>query len=248
MAEEEMRLHRFIAQSGLTSRRKAEEWIEQGRVAVNGMIIREQGTKVSSMDVVEVDGERIGIASSVTVILNKPRGYVTTTSDERGRRTVMELLPDLGPLKPVGRLDMDSDGLLILSTDGELAARLSHARYGIQKEYRVVVQGIPSERDLERLRKGIYLDGKKTSPCQVEMLGMGKGDLQSHLSFVIHEGRNRQIRRMCEAIGCPVVSLSRVRFAHFVLKGMKPGECRIIGQKDLERLRKMVGLADQSDA
>ncbi|MES1228207.1 MAG: pseudouridine synthase, partial [Armatimonadota bacterium] len=165
-----MRLHRFIAQCGVTSRRKAEELIATGRVAVNGQVVREQGVKVGPGDAVEVDGERIGQPDPVTLLLMKPTGYITTLSDERNRPTVMRLIPDFGPVKPVGRLDMDTDGLLLLTTDGELASRLTHARYGIEKEYRVVVSGVPGERELDRLRNGVYIEGRRTSPCKVDLV------------------------------------------------------------------------------
>lgn len=239
-----MRLHRFIAQCGVTSRRKAEELILEGRVSVNGAMVRELGVKVGPGDTVEVDGEAIGQPESVTLLLNKPKGYVTTTSDERGRPTVMRLLPSFGPVKPVGRLDMDTEGLLLLTTDGDLASRLSHARYGIDKEYRAVVSGEPDERDLERLRRGVVIEGRRTSPCTVEPLRLGPET--SLLKFILHEGRNRQIRRMCEAIGHPVVDLSRTRIAHLTSRGMKPGECRKLGEKDVARLRALVGLEGSS--
>jgi 23S rRNA pseudouridine2605 synthase len=235
-----MRLHRFIAQCGVTSRRKAEELILEGRVAVNGSTVRELGIKVGPGDRVDVDGEPIGQPEAVTLLLNKPKGYVTTTSDEKGRPTIMRLVPAFGPVKPVGRLDMDSEGLLLLTTDGDLASRLSHARYGIDKEYKVVVSGQPDERDLERLRRGVVIEGRRTSPCTIEPLRLDPGT--SMLLFVLHEGRNRQIRRMCEAIGHPVIDLTRTRIAHLSIRGMKPGECRKLGDKDVQRLRALVGL------
>ena len=242
MAVEEMRLHRFIAQCGVTSRRKAEELIATGRVAVNGMVIREQGTKVGAGDSVEVDGERIGRPEAVTLLLAKPKGYVTTLSDERGRPTVMRLIPDFGPVKPVGRLDMETDGLLLLTTDGDLASRLTHAKYGIEKEYRVVVSGVPDERTLDRLRKGVFVDERRTAPCHIEMIRSESSGGSAILKFILHEGRNRQIRRMCESVGHPVIELTRTRIAHLTMKGMKPGECRKLGQKDVDRLKALVGL------
>lgn len=235
-----MRLHRFIAQCGITSRRKAEELILEGRVAVNGTTVRELGVKVGPGDSVEVDGEVIGQPEPVTLLLNKPKGYVTTTSDEKGRPTVMRLVPSFGPVKPVGRLDMETEGLLLLTTDGDLASRLTHARYGIEKEYRAVVSGEPDERDLERMRRGVVIDGRRTSPCTVEPLRLGPDS--SLLKFVLHEGRNRQIRRLCEAVGHPVIELSRNRIAHLTSRGMKPGECRKLGEKEVSRLRALVGL------
>jgi 23S rRNA pseudouridine2605 synthase len=238
-----MRLHRFIAQCGVTSRRKAEELITEGRVMVNGQTVREQGTKVGCADAVEVDGERIGRPEPVTLVLNKPKGYVTTTSDERNRPTVMRLVPDFGPVKPVGRLDMETEGLLILTTDGELAGRLSHARHGVAKEYRVTVSGVPDDRALERLRRGVVIEGRKTSPAEVELCHAAADGRSAVLRMTLHEGRNRQIRKMGDAVGHPVSALVRVRIAHLSVKGMQPGECRKLGQKDVDRLRALVGLS-----
>jgi len=239
----EMRLHRFLAQAGVASRRKAEEVILEGRVIVNGQLVTELGTKVGPEDVVEVDGEVVHPARNVYLLLNKPAGYVTTLDDPHSRRTVMDLIPDVGaPVKPVGRLDMDTEGLLILTNDGDLAARLSHARYGIEKEYLATVQGQPDEHGLERMRKGIFLEGKKTAPAQVTLVSPMNQAGTSLVSLIIHEGRKRQVRLMLAAVGCPVIKLVRVRIAHLVQKGMKPGECRTLHQKDVQRLRALVGL------
>ncbi|MBX3110811.1 MAG: rRNA pseudouridine synthase [Fimbriimonadaceae bacterium] len=239
----EMRLHRYLAHAGVASRRKAEEVILEGRVTVNGSLVTELGVKVGPDDIVEVDGEAVRPARHVYLLLNKPAGYVTTLDDPHSRRTVMDLVPDVGaPVKPVGRLDMDTEGLLVLTNDGDLAARLSHARYGVEKEYLATVQGQPDDRDLERLRKGVFLEGKKTSPAVVELVSPMNQAGTSLVSLVIHEGRKRQVRMMLAAVGCPVVRLVRVRIAHLVQKGMKPGECRTLHMKDVQRLRALVGL------
>ncbi len=243
MAGDDMRLHRYLAHAGVASRRKSEELILAGQVTVNGQAVVTLGTKVGPGDVVAVDGEVVRPARLTYLLLNKPPGYVTTLDDPQGRRTVMALIPDVGaPVKPVGRLDMDTEGLLVLTNDGDLAARLTHARYGVEKEYLATVQGQPTERDLERLRSGLFVEGHKTAPALVEVVSPINQAGTSLVSLVIHEGRKRQVRLMLAAVGCPVVKLVRVRIAHLVQKGMKPGECRVLHQKDAQRLRALVGL------
>lgn len=236
-----VRLHKRIAESGLCSRRAAEGLISEGRVAVNGKVVREMGVKVTLEDEVLVDGVAIGIAKTYTLMMNKPVGYVTTLKDPQGRPTVARILPDLGVmLKPVGRLDMDSEGLILFTNDGELANRLAHPRYGIEKEYEVIVHGLPDEKSIQKLRDGIYIETGKTSPAKVFVLNSQRE--RSKLKFIIHEGKKRQIRLMCEAIGNPVISLRRVRYGHLTVKGLTKGECRMLGQKDVQLLKKMVGL------
>lgn len=238
------RLHKRIAASGLCSRRAAEELIREGRVAVNGEQVTQMGVIVTDDDVVTVDGEPIGRPPLYVLVMHKPPGYVTTLSDPQGRPTVKRLLPGIGAaLKPVGRLDMNSEGLLLFMNDGELANRLVHPRWGVDKEYEVTVQGIPRAEDLERLRKGIYLEGGKTRPATVELLSKpDRKSTTSKLKFILHEGKKRQIRLMCDAIGCPVVRLVRVRIGFLRLKGMPPGQCRMLGKQDVDRLAKAVGL------
>ena len=238
-----MRLHRFIAQAGITSRRKAEEMIQQGRVEVNGEIVVELGTKVGPSDIVVVDGQEVKQIQHVTLVMNKPKGYVTTMDDPEGRHTVVDLLPpNMTGVKPVGRLDRDTEGLLLFTTEGDLAMRLTHARYGIDKEYVATVYGIPTEDELDRLRRGIFIEDRRTAPCQIRRTGQDDRRDLTTLSIILHEGRNRQIRNMFEAIGKPVKSLRRTRIGHLVLKGMSPGEVRLLPQKELLRLKKSVGL------
>jgi 23S rRNA pseudouridine2605 synthase len=238
------RLHKRIAASGICSRRAAEELIKAGRVAVNGEPVIQMGVIVTDDDIVTVDGEPIGRPPLYVLVMHKPPGYVTTLSDPQGRPTVKRLLPAIGAaLKPVGRLDMNSEGLLLFTNDGELSNRLVHPRWGMEKEYEVTVEGVPSMEDLERLRKGIYIDGGKTRPAVVELLS--KPDRKAttrKLKFILHEGKKRQIRLMCDAIRCPVVKLVRVRIGFLRLKGMPPGQCRMLGKQDIERLAKAVGL------
>ena len=232
-----------IAHSGLCSRRAAETLIQEGRVQVNGETVRQMGVMVAADDEVRVDGSVVSEARSYTLVLNKPRGVVTTLSDPQGRRTIASLLPDYGvQLKPVGRLDMDSEGLLLVSNDGELAHRLTHPRYGVEKEYIAVVRGIPDEKALSRLRKGVFIEGGKTSPAHVELLPTQRSGNSSSLRIIIHEGRKRQVRLMCEAVGHPVQSLRRTRIGKLLLRGLRSGECRLLGKSELDDLRRQVGL------
>lgn len=243
-----MRLHKYIASSGITSRRKAEEMILEGRVTVDGELITELGTKVNEGQVVAVDGNVIAAAEKVTVILNKPKGYITTTSDERGRPIVTQLLPpSLRHLKPVGRLDKDTTGLILLTSDGDFALRLTHPRYGIEKEYKVTVSGVPDEKDLRRLASGVTIEGKRTAPAEITLVYADPNGRHAVLNLVIHEGRKRQVRLMTEAVGHPTLELERVRIGHLKIKGMRPGEVRRLGMVDLNRLRTAVGLSDNAE-
>lgn len=236
-----VRLHRRVAMTGLCSRRAAEEWIRQGRVRVNGEVVTEMGVKVGPQDEVEVDGESVSIPRATVVLMNKPKGYVTTMADPRGRPTVRQLLPQsLRNLKPVGRLDMDTEGLLLFTNDGALAHRLAHPRYELDKEYEAIVAGHPSEADLQRLRKGIRLEDGLTAPAQIDVV-QTKDD-STRIRIIIHEGRNRQIRRMFEAIGCPVVELKRTRVGFLTVRKLPRSACRVLGQVEIERLRRLVGL------
>jgi 23S rRNA pseudouridine2605 synthase len=238
------RLHKRIAASGICSRRAAEVLIAEGRVAVNGEVVTAMGVLVTPDDLIEVDGEAIGFAKTYTLVMNKPVGVVTTLSDPQGRPTVKRLLPDLGvQIKPVGRLDMESEGLLLFTNDGELANRLTHPRYKVDKEYEVVVTGHPDEKDLERLRKGVYIEGGTTAPAEVERKGQVTGTTQT-LRITIHEGRKRQVRLMCDAIGHPVVNLKRVRIGPLVLRKLPRGACRMLTQSELAELRKAVKMRD----
>ncbi|MBL8049222.1 MAG: rRNA pseudouridine synthase [Chthonomonas sp.] len=235
------RLHKFLARCGVASRRKAEELIREGAVEVNGSMVIEMGVRVGPEDEVRVFGRPVVAERFLYVVMNKPKGYVTTTSDERNRRTVMDLLPDMSvSLKPVGRLDLDTEGVLLFTNDGELAARLTHARYAVDKEYLVKIHGVMPPEKLAKLRAGVWIEGGKTKPIQAELVH--QSDKETVLRLTLHEGRNRQIRRMCEALGHDVMSLKRERIAFISVKGMALGECRTVGQKDIQRLRAMVKL------
>ena len=237
------RLHVRIAHSGVSSRRAAEKMIAEGRVQVNGDYVREMGVMVGPEDEVRVDGIPVTTVRSLSVILYKPKGVVTTLSDPQGRPTILRHLPDYGVmLKPVGRLDMDTEGLLICTTDGELANRLTHPRYGIEKEYRAIVTGIPEEKALNSLRKGVFVEGRKTAPAKVEIIHAEPRTNTTGLSITIHEGRKRQVRLMCEMVGHPVTSLTRIRIGPLRSKGMRPGEARLLSKVELDSLKKLVGL------
>jgi len=236
-------LHVRIAHAGICSRRAAEKMIKEGRVAVNGKLTREMGVMVGPEDEVLVDGQAAENARQYTLVLNKPKGVVTTLSDPQGRPTIVKLLPNYGvQLKPVGRLDMDTEGLLIVTNDGELAHRLMHPRYGIEKEYIAVVRGEPGEKALNKLRKGVFIEDGKTAPAKVEVLPTVRAGNLTSLKITLHEGRKRQIRQMCEVVGHPVNSLKRVRIGPLLVRGMRGGECRLLGQQEVESLRKLVGL------
>lgn len=237
------RLHVRIAHAGVCSRRAAEKLIMEARVTVNGEIVMDMGVKVDPSDEIRVDGQPLTTAKQYTVILNKPLGVVTTLSDPQGRPTIVKFLPDYGvQLKPIGRLDMDTEGLLLVSNDGELAHRLAHPRYGVEKEYQAIVRGIPDEKALNNLRKGVFVEGRKTAPAKVEVIHMEEKKQTTGLRITIHEGRKRQVRLMCEAVGYPIISLKRVRVGPLILKGMRAGEARLLGKKEVDELRALVGL------
>lgn len=231
------RLHVAIARAGLCSRRQAEKLVSQGRVAVNGTVIREQGTQVDpSRDIVTVDQKPIPQpGGSVTMLLNKPKGVVTTAKDPQGRPTVMDLLRGVRErVFPVGRLDYQTEGLLLLTNDGELSQLLQHPRHGISKTYHAKVKGIPREDALDRLRKGITLDGRPTAPARVKR--SASTGRNTWLDITIREGRNRQIRRMCAKVGHPVMKLKRVRYGPLTLKNLKPGTYRTLDSNEVRRL------------
>jgi 23S rRNA pseudouridine2605 synthase len=237
-----MRLHVYIAHAGVCSRRNAEVLIQEGRVEVNGELVVEMGVKVSDADEVRVDGKPIKAAKQYTVLLNKPTGVVTTLYDPQKRPTIVRFLPDYGiPLKPVGRLDMDTEGLLICTNDGEFAHRLAHPSFGVEKEYQVIVEGIPTEKALHDLRRGVFIEKQRTAPAIVEVIHAEPRTNTTGLRIIIHEGRNRQIRNMCELVGYTVKSLKRVRIGPLRIKGMRPGECRLIGKEEINELRTLVG-------
>jgi 23S rRNA pseudouridine2605 synthase len=229
-----VRLAKFLAHAGVSSRRGSEEVIAAGRVTVGGQTVTDPALDISELDEVAVDGRLLGGAERrVVYLLNKPLGVLSTARDTHGRRTVIELVPEEGlRLYPVGRLDADSAGLILLTNDGELANRLTHPRFEVPKTYRAVVGGPPvTDRTLRRLREGLELDDGPTAPARVRRLE------PRTLELTIHEGRNRQVRRMCEAVGHPVISLQRTAFGPLQLGTLGPGEWRLLGEAELEGLR-----------
>jgi 23S rRNA pseudouridine2605 synthase len=225
-----MRLNAYLARAGVASRRKADELIKAGRVTVNG----ERGqlnTFVQSTDRVAVDGREVAKQRLAHILLHKPPGVVTTASDPQGRPTVVELVPPEPRVVPVGRLDVDTTGALLLTNDGELAHRLAHPRYGVEKVYEVEVEGQPDEATLQQLRDGMELDDGRTAPARVRRLG------PHTIELVIHEGRNRQVKRMLEAAGHPVTRLHRSTYAGLGLAGLEPGEHRELSRAEIDALR-----------
>ena len=239
------RLQKIVAARGAASRRAAEELILEGRVTVDRRVVMELGTKVDPLNAeIRVNGRLLKQPRLTYLILNKPRGYITTVSDPEGRRTVYDLL-EPGATKervyPVGRLDMDSEGLLLLTNDGELTNRIAHPRYRLDKEYNALVEGNPSAGALARLAHGGFLiNGGRTSPAQVTTMGHEAGG--TWLRVIIHEGRKRQVRRMLEEIGHPVRRLRRVRLGPLTLAGLPAATHRPLTPEELQRLRRMVGL------
>lgn len=238
-----VRLNKFLAHSGVCSRREADRLIEAGRIRVNGRVVDELGLKVDpARDRIDVGGRAVrgGNERPVYILLFKPSGYVVTVKDPYGRPTVMDLLPKLqARVYPVGRLDADSEGALLLTNDGEMAFRLTHPKHEIGKVYEVRVDGEPAEEGLEKLRAGIFLEGQRTAPARVQVLR--RGSRRTLLRVGIHEGRKREIRKMFEALGYPVKGLLRVQFAGLTLDGLRPGHWRYLKTKEIENLKKMTG-------
>ena len=240
---EPVRLQRYLAAGGVAARRKAEGLITSGRVTVNGVVVRELGTKVDpDADDVMVDGAAVVAHDHFYVVFNKPKACITAVTDDRGRPTVMDYLPNLPvPVKPVGRLDFYSEGVLLLTNDGELAARLLAPANHVPKTYHVKVHGRLDDRQVRQLRAGVELDdGTVTMPAEIEVL---PGESRhTWLAITIHEGKHRQIHRMIEALGAQVDKLQRVAFANLTFHGLRIGDARELVQAELNALRDLVGL------
>jgi len=233
------RLQKVLARAGIASRRACEELIAAGRVTVNG-VVAELGRRVDpDRDEIEVDGALVAVAPGlVHYLLNKPAGVITTAADPQGRPTVVGLVPDEPRVFPVGRLDADTEGLLILTNDGALAQRLTHPRYGVEKEYVAEVVGAPSPAAVRALRRGVELDDGMTEPARVALVA------PSVLRIVIHEGRNRQVRRMCEAVGHPVSRLVRIRIGPIADRRLGPGRWRPLAAEEVRALARAAGAGD----
>jgi pseudouridine synthase len=235
-----VRLQKIISQAGIASRRAAEKLIADGRVTVNGKTVLEMGTKGDAAhDDIRVDGRRIKATARLRyILLYKPAGFVTTRSDPERRRTVIDLLVGVKEyVYPVGRLDYDTEGLLLLTNDGDLAAKLTHPRHGVERTYEAWVAGMPDADAIDRLRRGIPLDGRRTLPADVSLLNKGRSDRQGVLAITIREGRNRQVRRMCEAVGHPVRKLIRVGIGPLSDQGLRPGSWRELTPQELRMLK-----------
>jgi 23S rRNA pseudouridine2605 synthase len=226
-----MRLNAYLARAGIASRRSADDLIKAGRVRVNDAP-GELNTYVHQGDRVEVDGKPVSPQSLKYVLLHKPAGTVTTARDPQGRPTVVELVKEIPErVVPVGRLDADTTGALLLTNDGPLAHRLAHPRYGVEKVYEVDVEGDPEDAAVRQLAEGVDLDDGRTAPAKVRRLGPGK------LELTLHEGRKHQVKRMCEAVGHPVVRLHRSRYAGLTVEGLEPGAWRELEPFEVDQLR-----------
>lgn len=239
-----MRLVKYLARAGVASRRNAELIIRHGRVQINGVLSDLPYTDVGENDLVTVDGKIItGFEKKDYIILNKPSGYISTVSDTHNRPTVTNLLNGVkARLYPVGRLDADTKGVLLMTNDGELAYRLTHPRYQIKKIYHAWVSGIPDERLLKQFERGLIIDGDKTAPASARLLIARTDKNRALLEIILTEGRKRQVKRMCLAIGCPVKSLFRISFAGLTVGDLQEGSFRHLHKEEVEYLYRMVKL------
>ena len=237
---EEIRVQKFLSEAGICSRRKAEELIVQGKIKVNGKIINELGTKIyHDKDIIEYNGKKVNknVQKHVYILLNKPIGYVTTTNDQFGRPTVLDLVKINKRVLPVGRLDMYTSGALILTDDGEFINKITHPKHEITKSYIATVKGIVSKEEIEKLKKGINIDGEYvTSEAKAKIIKIDNEKDISRIEIVIHEGKNRQVRKMCEAIGKKVLALHRTKIGRIEAKSVKLGEWRYLSDKEIESL------------
>mgnify|MGYP000035039913 FL=1 len=234
----QMRLQKFLSQAGIASRRASEALILEGRVKVNGITVKELGTKVNpESDIIEVDGKVCNIDKEyVYILLNKPKGILTSVKDPFGRPTVIDLLKGIKTkVFPVGRLDKDTQGLLLLTNDGELTYKITHPKHKVEKTYIAHVEGVVCPKDIEALKNGIMLEDGLTSPAKVKIIK--KLDNSTVLELKIHEGRKRQVRRMCDAIGHPVINLKRTQIGNLSLNGLKVGQWRYLNQDEIDYLK-----------
>ena len=227
------RLQKVIANAGIASRRKAEDLIKEGRVTVNNEVVKELGTKVTTKDVIKVDEKEIRKENKVYYLLNKPRGIITSVTDDKERKTVVDLIPCNERIYPVGRLDYDTTGVLLLTNDGDFANILMHPKKEVEKEYIVKVKGIVKGDAINELKNGVIIDGRKTEKARVKLRKTDYKTNTSMLSVTIHEGRNHQVKKMLESVGFPVLKLKREREFIFDLKGLKSGEYRKLTPKEV---------------
>lgn len=235
------RLQKVIAHAGITSRRKAEELIVAGRVSVNGQIVKELGVQVSAKDRVEVDGVPIEQEAPVYYMLYKPRGVISAVTDDKKRKVVLDFFTEVPErLYPIGRLDYDTSGLLLLTNDGDLSQKLMHPKHEVDKVYVAKVKGIADKKQLLPLSRGIRIEGRKTAPARFEILSTDAATQTSIVQLTIHEGRNHQVKNMLKAVGLPVQKLKREMYGSLTLAGLRPGEYRELTKKEVNELKNQV--------
>jgi len=236
----EERLQKVLAAHGVASRRKCEELILAGRVRVNGQTITELGLKADpNKDLIEVDGKRIMGESLRYVLFHKPKGVITSVTDPQGRKVVTDFIKVKERIYPVGRLDFDTSGLLLMTNDGDLANKIAHPRFEIDKVYVATVRGFPGEKALDTLRKGVMLEDGITQPAKVKLCSMDEKKGQSIVQLTIHEGRNRQVRRMCQAVGHPVIQLKRIQLGFLTLGKLQAGQYRELTREEVDKLKSL---------
>lgn len=235
---EEIRLQKYLSNQGVCSRRKAEEYILDGYVKVNGIIVTELGTKINpEKDEIIFKGNKIGkIENKVYILLNKPIGYVTTTKDQFDRETVLDLVKVKEKILPVGRLDMYTSGALILTNDGEFIYKVTHPKYEVEKTYNVTVKGIITKEEIKKLEQGVEIDDYVSGKAKVKILKTDKEKDISRIEIAIHEGKNREVRKMCSGIGRKVLALHRSKIENINVKSLKLGEWRYLTKKEVEKL------------
>ncbi len=231
------RLNKYLANLGICSRRNVKNFLKANNVSVNGQRVTEQGFRIDpKKDAILLNGKKIALPKYVYFLLNKPKGVVSTTADEYGRKNVISLIPTEKRIYPVGRLDKDTTGLLLLTNDGELTNHLIHPKYHVDKVYRLTIQGHANDVQLKALRNGVLLDDGITSPAKVSVLFIKNG--VSEITMTIHEGRNRQIRRMCETVGINLLALERISFGPIRLGSLKSASYRVLTEKEINELKK----------
>lgn len=237
-----MRINKYIASCGIASRRKAEELIVENRVKVNGKIVNELSFQINEAeDKVEVDGKAIGLEEElVYIMLNKPEGYVTTVKDQFDRKSVIDLIKGVGArVYPIGRLDYETSGLLLLTNDGDLTYKLTHPKHEVDKTYVATVKGIPNESEINNFEKGLYIEDYKTAPAKIKIVKKNIEKNYAVCEIKIHEGRNRQVRKMCRAINHPVMNLRRKAMGKIVLKDVEIGQYRYLTNDEVNYLKKL---------
>ena len=236
--EEKIRLQKYLANNGVASRRKAEEMILTGKVSVNGKVVTELGTKINpSLDKIEVNGQEIKEENEhIYILLNKPIGYVTTVKDQFNRDSVLDLVKTNKRLVPVGRLDMYTSGALILTNDGDFVYKVTHPKHEIEKTYTVTIKGIVKQEEVEKLRQGVKIEDYITKPARVKILKTDEEKNQSRLEITIHEGKNRQVRKMCEAINHKVLALHRSKIAGIGVKDIELGKWRYLKEQEVKKI------------